>query len=1153
MKKGAVAMVISAPSGLGKSSFARAGLYPKMKNELGFEDLLQMRPGQSPGTALDKLKKQVDPHKKQVLLIDQYEELYTVCMDESQRQDFESGLMQIFDDASKDKNKTRILITVRSDYEWRLENSGLGKKLLESQDSHPALFRLAPMNLDQLREALVNPALMEAFEFESPQLVDRILQEISFAPGALPLLSLAMKWLFQGVQKIRAETDADVRVFTTKHYEQLGGINQCLSKMADAVYDRFDEAHRGMMRNILLRMVQLQEGGLVRRRVYINPFTASQQETATHELDFPGDDQDKICLAVLNALEGNISGDKLEGINLLLWGTDENGREYVEPAHDSLINFWPTCLEWIDEFGKEQLILQRELWRAAEESMRVKAQDTATTGEAQETGINTNTSPFDELRLWDTNRKLEQLFERLLKNNLRGLQTGKAHTLQEAVGRIERTLNGKDQEAFREFIKHILAEGGKPDFDALIITGASGSLLDALLDHGDHWLNQAEVAFIRKSWEKRTQGILQLKRERDEAKAIALPVLARRLKDNAVALNLAMAAHRLHPNQENSSVLIDFLNKSFCKTIFHGHNATVSSVAFSPDGTSILTGSFDKTARLWNIKDQSFKSFAGHEEGVTSVAFSPDGKSILTGSEDKTVRLWNIKDQSFISFAGHEKGVTSVAFSPDGKYILTSSYDHTARLWSIKDQSFISFAGHEKVATPAVFSQDGQSILTGSRDRGALWWNITGHLRSSYAREYPSMVSAVAFSPNGDSILAHDFSTALLWKIKSSSSLPFENFLPFEGHKHAITYLAFSPDGQSILTGSRDRTARLWNIKDQSFISFEGHEGPVNTVAFSPDGQYILTGSGDKIARLWKIGFLLYDEHEGPVNSIALSPDGQFILTGSDDKTVRLWNIKDRSFIPFTGHEDAVTSVAFSPKGQFILSGSKDHTARLWNIKDQSYIPFIGHEDAVTSVAFSPDGQYILTGSNDNTVRQWNLNGSGLPFFFMCTSPKSAVFSPNGELVLCTGSVLATLYNEDGSSVLFDRHDDLISSLAFSPDGESILTGSWDRTARLWNIDDQSFIRFEGHEGPVLSVAFSPDGQYILTGSEDKTVRLWNIQGRLIQTFEGLKSPVISVAFSSDDGQLVMIGCRDGTVMLRDNFFKQWETGAVWDNLYKLN
>jgi WD40 repeat protein len=202
----------------------------------------------------------------------------------------------------------------------------------------------------------------------------------------------------------------------------------------------------------------------------------------------------------------------------------------------------------------------------------------------------------------------------------------------------------------------------------------------------------------------------------------------------------------------------------------------IFSVTFSPDGKSILTGSADKTARLWDLQGNVIKVFKGHGDIVHSVAFSPDGKNILTGSADNTACLWDLQGNVLQVFTGHEKRINSVAFSPDGKSILTGSWDKTARLWDLQGNVLRVFKGNESYISSVAFSPDGKSILTGC-------------------------------STTEDVVPGSGDKTARLWDLQG-------NILQvFTGHESSIHSVAFSPDGKSILTGSMDRTARLWKIK----------------------------------------------------------------------------------------------------------------------------------------------------------------------------------------------------------------------------------------------------------------------------------------------------------------------------------------------------
>eukprot|EP00873_Tetraselmis_striata_P021722 jgi/Tetstr1/441986/TSEL_003136.t1 len=287
-------------------------------------------------------------------------------------------------------------------------------------------------------------------------------------------------------------------------------------------------------------------------------------------------------------------------------------------------------------------------------------------------------------------------------------------------------------------------------------------------------------------------------------------------------------------------------------TELEGHSDYVSSVAFSPDGATVASGSGDTTVRLWDAASGALTAtLEGHLSPVFSVVFSPDGATVASGSWDDTVRLWDVASGALTAkLEGHSDYVSSVAFSPDGATVASGSEDTTVRLW------------------------DAASF--------ALTATLEGHL---------GWVKSVAFSPDGATVASgNGDATVRLWDVASGALTA-----TLEGHLSPVFSVVFSPDGAKVASGSWDYTVRLWDAASGALTAtLEGHSGIVFSVAFSPDGATVASGSGDTTVRLWDgASFALTATLEGHwegVSSVAFSPDGTTVASGSYDTTVRLWD-----------------------------------------------------------------------------------------------------------------------------------------------------------------------------------------------------------------------------------------------------------------------
>ncbi|MFI6102356.1 hypothetical protein ACIA8G_42975 [Lentzea sp. NPDC051213] len=697
------------------------------------------------------------------------------------------------------------------------------------------------------------------------------------------------------------------------------------------------------------------------------------------------------------------------------------------------------------------------------------------------------------------------------------------------------------------------------------------------------WLRRSAVALVTVFALIAASAAVIALRQRDDALFSQVVAEADRVLDSDPSLSaqLLLAAHKLREDDQGVNARLLALQQTPLAVPLVGHTGAVYLTTFNRDGTILATASYDRTARLWDVRDRAHpKPLAvlnGHTDWLSSAVFSPDGKVLATTGADKTIRLWDVTDPlqaKEIKRIETGNGTSYLLeFSPDGKSLAAANDDKSARLWDVSNPADAKPIGeplrdHTSPVRTLAFSPDGKTLATSGDDATIRLWDVATRTRVGKPMTgHTDGIHTVAFSPDGKLVASGaDDKTVRLWDPATQEPVS----QPLVGHTGSVWSVKFSPDGKILASGAGDATARLWNLSDPAAASQLGKplaalSGGLFALGFSPDGHSLATGANENAVRLWSLPRNVLLGHTSRVSPPAFRADGKLIATGSGDRTVRLWDISDMNALKpagpaLEGHTWGVSQPEFRPDGKVLASGAGDKTVRLWDPADPARTRLFGQPIVLDTrfrqpLGFSPDNKIMATGHDDNSIQLWDTTDParpvrvGTPLIGHDGWINNARFSPDGK-TLVTSSSDDTFRLWDTTDPAkpqllgkpIDVHHEPVNQAVFTQDGTTLITAGGDKTIRVWDVRDRDHPRqlsvLTGHTGQVNSISITPDGKLLASGSTDKTIRLWDVSDPAAAFALGQPIPVEEFSETGVQfgpiGRVLGTGSGDGVVRLWD-------------------
>ncbi|MDQ7025752.1 MAG: protein kinase, partial [Anaerolineae bacterium] len=1087
-------LAVVGASGSGKSSVVRAGVIPKIRAGaiagMTFYTAT-MIPGVNPMRSLegavlrvasrasdDFLNKLSQPNfdlmevlelslpktGEMLLIIDQFEEIFTLTDDKTRRDHF---LQTIHDAITHPKSRVRVIITMRADFTGRALQERVWGEMIQNRTE------LVPnMSVSELREAIEKPAERVGLVFQEG-LVDQIITDVQSEVGSLPLLQYTLNELYERRNGIELTRDS---------YKELGGISGAMEKRANETYQALSDEEKLLTQQILSRLITLGEGVEdTRRREFLqNLFSMHDDSTMVDEV-------------LIKFQNGHLIARNYDKVT---------GDIVVEVAHETLIRRWQLLRGWLDD-NRNALRLQAAL------TIEVRQWIDNKRG-ADFLAYGDRLSNFRQL----LDNKLIALSqgerEYLLASNAAQKQRQRRRQQRIAALAIAAIISAiaavtasffwqQSVTAEREaVVQRDIAETQRVVADEQSILARSRELAASALLYSETQPDRAVLLSLQaiessSTFEARNAFLTAMQSQprltgylnghSDQIRSMILnpdktmlasgarngeviiwDVATRQAIQHLEGFTNAVNAIAFSPDSSqlaatgNDGKLIVWDTSTwdlqYDEVLDENRNNTNGlSLTFSPDGTTIALGDNLGQLYLWDAAGgAALDNFQAHEDAIYAVAFSPDGDRLATGSGDTVLKLWDTASWEMTTeFTDHSNWILDLTFSPDGRFLASASADTTIRLWDMQAlEGLGSLTGHKDGVRSILFTSDSRRLISADAD-GVIIVNDLFDRQNSFMLPSPENSAVRDIEISGtDLLVASESDSIFVVSLTITGTFPFNRTLATLEDR--INRVVISPDSTLLAAGGGNATnfdISILNLESGETQIISEHQNIISDMVWN--GNRLISGDVDGRVVMWEAGEISTFNNNESVLSVAAS--GSRVTIGDSQGNITLWDISispPEVIDQLDAHDDSVLALDFNFDSTRLISGGRDNTLTLWDMETLTQIgeSWTGHTNQVITVTFSPDGQFVASGSHDKSIIIWDV--------------------ASGQAV---GTALT-------------GHIGSVTDLAYSPDGTVLVSSSNDSTLLMWDttVFRQLGLPLRRHSNVVFSVDYSADGKWIVSG-----------------------------------------------------------------------